>query len=351
MKLIKKSTLLSTCIAGLIGTFSIAEAEACSRITWSTDKGVFLSRTFDWLEGSHAAIENFPKGTSYTRSLRSDAALETSKFAVAAVTSYGGLVGEAVNEVGLAGNVLFLDEMDIDDVSGSTSFGHAKIMQHLVSQYASVKEAVSALANMEMLTDDIPGMPTTMTVHYALQDKSGDSAIIEWVDKELKIWHGAEYQVLTNSPEFQIHLANLEQASKEWGPKVKQDSTINIGSNSNIHSSDRFLHNNYFLQHLTEPTSITNGIMKLESIIYSVPHDAPNRVVNGEMTGYGTEWVLTQNLNTGDSVLRYTWDDTNNFIVYNVKELLASGERIKFDVTQPGIYGDITNRILSDGKL
>lgn len=346
-----KNTLIAATIAVGLGSVAIDSAEACSRVTWPTEQGVFVSRTFDWIESSHAAIENFPAGTEYTRSLRPDAKVETAKYALAAVTSYGVLIGEAVNEKGLAGNVLFFDEMNISDVADSEAFGHARILHHLLAQYSQVDEAVKALKQVDMLTDNIPGMPTVMTVHYSLQDTSGNNAIIQWQDGELKIWEGPEHQVLTNSPEYQVHLANLEKLSSMWGPTNQQTAQVNIGSNANIHSTDRFIHNNYFLRHLKEPSSITNGLMKLESAIYTIAHDAPNREVGDQMAGYGSEWVLTQNLNTGDAVLRYTWEDTNNFMLYNVKALMETGKRLRFDVTQPGLYGDITAQIIEQGQL
>ncbi|WP_413112554.1 linear amide C-N hydrolase [Thaumasiovibrio sp. DFM-14] len=346
----KKKLLSATAFAVLFGGV-VADSHACSRISWDTEKGVFVSRTFDWIESSHAALENFPKGFEYTRSLRADALVEQAKYAVTAITSYGALVGEGVNEAGLSGNVLFFNEMDIKDIQSSESLGHAKLMQHLLSQYATVADAINAMENMDMMTDEIPGMPTTMTVHFSLQDTTGDAAIIQWQEKELKIWHGPEHNILTNSPEYQVHLANLAESSQDWGPIEEQDSEVDLKTNGNLHSQDRFISNSYFYNHLKEPSSVANGLLKLESVIYKVPHDAPNRPINGQMTGYGTEWMVTQNITTGDAVLRYTWNDSFNVMTYNVKDIQASGERLKLDVTQPGLFGDITHLILTEGKI
>ncbi|BBM67295.1 hypothetical protein VA249_39410 [Vibrio alfacsensis] len=56
----------------------------------------------------------------------------------------------------------------------------------------------------------------------------------------------------------------------------------------------------YFMSKLTEPTSITNGMMKLSTAPYRVPADAPCKDFgNGNgMSSYATEWTMTQSLDT-----------------------------------------------------
>ena len=44
------------------------------------------------------------------------------------------------------------------------------------------------------------------TVHLAISDPSGVSAILEYVGGKLVIPHGREYQVMTNSPLFDQQL-------------------------------------------------------------------------------------------------------------------------------------------------
>jgi glycosyltransferase involved in cell wall biosynthesis len=50
-----------------------------------------------------------------------------------------------------------------------------------------------------------------MGAHLALEDPSGDSAIIEPIDGELVVHHGAEYTVMANSPAYDEQLANLSR--------------------------------------------------------------------------------------------------------------------------------------------
>ena len=60
-----------------------------------------------------------------------------------------------------------------------------------------------------------------------------------------------------------------------------------------------------FLEHLKEPTSIINGILKLESTMFCIPHDAPNRPINGKMVGYATEYSVNRHLQSGETFVRY----------------------------------------------
>ena len=48
------------------------------------------------------------------------------------------------------------------------------------------------------------------TVHLAIEDASGDSAIIEFVKGQPLIHHGKEYRVMTNDPPYDEQLAILK---------------------------------------------------------------------------------------------------------------------------------------------
>jgi penicillin V acylase-like amidase (Ntn superfamily) len=43
-------------------------------------------------------------------------------------------------------------------------------------------------------------------VHLSLADKTGDSAIIEYIGGKVKIYHSRNYTVMTNSPTFDRQL-------------------------------------------------------------------------------------------------------------------------------------------------
>jgi penicillin V acylase-like amidase (Ntn superfamily) len=45
------------------------------------------------------------------------------------------------------------------------------------------------------------------TVHLAMEDASGDSAIVEHIDGKAVVYHGREFRVMTNDPPYEKQLA------------------------------------------------------------------------------------------------------------------------------------------------
>ncbi len=73
--------------------------------------------------------------------------------------------------------------------------------QYVLDNFATVDEAVAELSK-EKFRIDAPDLPNGVKsrLHLAISDASGDSAIFEYVDGRLSVYHGREYQVMTNSP-------------------------------------------------------------------------------------------------------------------------------------------------------
>ena len=72
-----------------------------------------------------------------------------------------------------------------------------------------VAEAVADLtANpLTVLTAEVPGETRLATLHLSMSDKTGDSAIVEYIGGKQVIHHSRDYQVMTNSPIFEKQLA------------------------------------------------------------------------------------------------------------------------------------------------
>ncbi|NRB38811.1 MAG: linear amide C-N hydrolase [Pseudomonadales bacterium] len=339
-----RKQLLTILIGGTIVTAAF-NAEACSRLLWDTDQGIFVSRTLDWMEATRPTLENYPVQHEYTLSLAKNADTAKAKYAVTGIAGYGGLLADAYNQKGLGGNILFFSPMELPEEDDSDAIGSIRLLQHIVSQYATVAEAVAAIPGMKLREDGSIHSPVSLKIHYSLQDVSGDSAIIEMQDGEVKIWHGRQYTVMTNQPDFQQHLNNLQQAQSQWGHADQHSAKTRLGTAANINPEDRFVHNHYFLSHLKEPTSIINGIAKLESATFKIPHDAPNRKLKGKMTAYATEYTVTTHPESGTAYMRYQWGDSYTQFNYNFKELQATGKRISYPLDGPLLSGDITEQV------
>lgn len=339
----KKTVLCTTLLA--LSAWSMT-AQACTRVLWDTpEQGTFVGRTMDWSESTDPHIVNYPANTHYPTHLALKNTVP-SKYAVTGITAYGILM-DGINSEGLGGNVLYDAGMTLNSTTEQAQkAGAITYLRHLLSQNKSVAEAVQQIRQNSPIEESINGIPVRIALHISLQDSTGDSAIIEWRDGKPQIWHGKEYTVLTNQPDYPVHLNNVEKAKPTWGAKNTQSAQTALGSKGNINPEDRFLHATYFSQHLKAPTGIKNGLLKLDSVLFKIPHDAPNRVIDGKMTGYATEYTVMRHIQSGTTVVRYQWGESFHQVEYNVKELQEANKSVQFNLAQPHLAGDITEAML-----
>ena len=86
-----------------------------------------------------------------------------------------------------------------------------------------------------------PGGKAKATVHMAVSDASGDSAVIEYLKGKPVIHHGPQYKVMTNSPIYSEQL----KLNAYWSTRNRNQ--VLPGS---IQSSDRFVRGSSYNQQL-----------------------------------------------------------------------------------------------------
>jgi choloylglycine hydrolase len=55
-------------------------------------------------------------------------------------------------------------------------------------------------------------------------------------------------------------------------------------------------------------------------------------------------------LDSGETVVRYQWGDAFNQVQYNVKEIQQSGQAVNFDISKPGLSGNITQTVINNAR-
>ncbi|WP_026971191.1 linear amide C-N hydrolase [Aliagarivorans marinus] len=345
-KFFKKSAIALTLA---VSTAAIHNpVSACSRLLWETqDHGVFVSRTMDWMEDNYPTLEVRAAGQSYTGHSSDNALQWTSKYASIGMTLYGIGIIDGFNEVGFSANGLFLDEETTGDLTSDKSqVLNAVFVAYLLDNFASVEQALENLDQIEIQQFEFNGI--AMKGHYSLQDASGDSAIIEFLDGQWQVYHGKQYDVLTNSPVFSEHLANWEAAKPQADDVVDGQFPVP----GNIISSQRFIWNKYMKSQLQEPTSYTNGIAKLDSSTYKIPLDAANRPdAEGNMRGYATIYSLGYNLDQKVMQVRYQFGDsyTHYFVDF---DKLNDGKNYTLQAGASDLFGDVTEQLTqADGVM
>ena len=294
-------TLLSTAITAAL----LQPVLACTRILWNNNKlAVVVGRTMDWPESTHPVLTVFPRGIDRDGGrlgsqvvVTQNPARWTAKYGSVVTTIYGVGTADGLNEKGLAMHLLYLTATDFGPREASKPGVHAGIWgQYLLDNAASVSEALELMKSIQPVMVSVHGMKAT--VHMAIEDATGDSAIIEYIGGQPVVHHGRQYRVMTNDPAYDEQLANL--AGYDFTNATRQ--TVLPG---NVDPRDRFVRASYYLQMLPEPQTEREAIAGILAIARnaSVPFGAPN---NAPGSLYNTEYRTAIDLTN----LRYFFELT-----------------------------------------
>lgn len=184
----------------------------CTRVIYGTGTGTFITgRSMDWNDPTAPfRIFCYPSGLEKTGGPVDNAVAWRSKYGSVVCSMYDGATTDGMNEQGLVANVLYLAEADFGDPAKPDKplISIGAWAQYFLDTYATVAEAVEAMQDPPFVVV-APVLPNgrAAAVHMSLSDASGDSAVLEYLEGELVIHHGAQYIVMTNSPTYDQQLA------------------------------------------------------------------------------------------------------------------------------------------------
>lgn len=207
---LNKGTTTVALIAG-IAIVGCGTAIACSRVLWSDGKAVVVGRSMDWVLPMPVDFYVLPRGIKQNGMTGKNTLSWTSKFgSVVNVARHGG-ASDGMNEKGLAGHMLWLAESDYGKFDlDRPSLSVGLWLQFYLDNFATVDEAIAFMEKtpFEIATGSFDGKK--VTVHMAMEDATGDSAIIQYIGGKPKIYHGREYTVMTNSPPYDVQLQTMK---------------------------------------------------------------------------------------------------------------------------------------------
>ena len=279
--------MLSLCLLNRLGAAAIiaalfvgTAAEACTRAVYLGPEGRILTgRSMDWKLPMVSNLWVFPRGMARDGAAGPRSAAWTSRFGSLIVSGYDIATADGMNEAGLVVNLLWEVEATYPEDDGFTPrVSLAVFPQYLLDRYATVAEAVDDLRTNPVLVagGEVPVGPPgrAATVHVSLSDATGDSAIIEFVNGEMVIWHDRAYQVMTNEPAFDRQLAVLEYW-RNVNPREFLPGTVR--------ASDRFVRAHFYINAVVQSDDPRVAAASVFSVIRhtSVPWgitvaDAPN---------------------------------------------------------------------------
>jgi penicillin V acylase-like amidase (Ntn superfamily) len=267
----------------------------CTRILWNDNNvAVVAGRTMDWPDPTEPVLTVFPRGSRHDgggvageRVVAGKALNWTSAHGTVVSTLWGVGAVDGINERGLAAHLLYLGETDYGRRNPEMPGLHAGLwVQYALDQAASVSEALTLLAEIQVVMMEARGIKAT--VHLALEDAAGDSAIIEHLDGTTVVHHGPQYRIMTNDPAYDEQLRLLAELdfSRPSG---------DMPLPGNVNARDRFQRASYFSALLPAPRDEREAVAGVLAIARnaSVPFGAPYSDAGIYDTEYRTVCDLT----------------------------------------------------------
>lgn len=319
----------------------VAPARPCSRVLWNdSGRAVLVGRNMDWFEDIRSNMWVLPRGMARDGATPRNPLKWTSRYGSVVLTAYDTATADGVNEKGLAVHMLYLPETACgprDEAVPGLSI--ALWEQYYLDNFATVKEAVEALKTqpyqLRMAVEPTSGKAGT--VHLAMNDATGDSAVLECIDGRIKVYHDRAYTVMTNQPAFDRQLEDLKQY-RGFGGEKKLPGTHEPG--------DRFARGAYYVKNLPKPKTDREAVAALMSVMRNV--SAPFGIADPDRPNVSaTVWRTVTDLSNGvlyfDSVTspRVFWVDTK-------KVNFAAGQPVRklTLVGDPDVAGEASGKFV-----
>ncbi len=192
-----------------------------------------------------------------------------------------------MNEHGLAAHVLYLHDTKYEPRDQRPGLSNALWAQYVLDNFKTVAEALEGLRKIQVVSAKIG--PREWPLHLAIEDDSGDSAVLEYIDGKLVVHHGRQYAVMSNEPSYDKQLENLKRYKLFGG---------NLPLPGDIDPMDRFVRAASFLKTLPEPLDEQEAMAGIVAITRNAmnPPGATDTSGNERVDAWPTRWMTAADL-------------------------------------------------------
>lgn len=295
----------------------------------------------DWPESTEPLIVAFPRGrqrdggsAAGTTVVEENPLRWTSRYGSLVTTVYGMGAIDGINERGLGVHGLYLHSTVLGPRDPAKPGLHMGLWaQYLLDQAATVDEALRLMDSFQLVMIGAHGYDAT--IHLAIEDAEGDSAIVEIDHGSIVVHHGRQYTLMTNDPIYDEQLELLAQ--QDFSHPSRE-----MPLPGNVNPVDRFQRAAYFLALLPEPQTIRQGVAGVMAIMrnVSVPFGAPY----GEFGIYNTEYRTVSDLTQRLYFFELTTSPNTIWIEFDRLDLVEGAQPQAIDPYDESLIGDVTSR-------
>ena len=240
-------------------SYARAGVTLCTRVLWNDNSvAVLAGRTADWFKAPGPRGASDPKLHVMPRGLRKSGAMEgnvvvvsqnpatwTSRHGSVVVANYNSVVVDGMNEKGLAAHALALDVTNYGprDVA-RPGISMTLVVPYILDNAATVVEALALLPGIQPVA--VPMMGYSTGLSFSIEDRLGDSAVVEYINGAEVIRHGRQYRVVTNT---KLDIAEGLLTNYDF---TNPTNAVTIPGNTN--SDDRFVRASWYSNLLSRVT-------------------------------------------------------------------------------------------------
>ena len=207
------NTKLSTFLIASLGLTIHTPNYACTGITLkSNDEATIVARTIEWAESImnniYVVVPRNQELQSFTPTGMDGIKFRTKHGFVGLAVEQKEFIVEGINEKGLSAGLFYFPNygkyQPYDTNHKDKCLADFQVVSYVLSQCSTVNEVKESLEKVRIINID----PRSSTVHWRFTEPSGKQIILEIVN-EVMHFYDNPLGVLTNSPDFEWHLKNL----------------------------------------------------------------------------------------------------------------------------------------------
>lgn len=327
-------------LLNILFTFLVSNnVQSCTTV-FANNKGPIkvVARTMDLYRSDEPIIKVLPRAQRHTGNAGTHELTWTSKYGSVVITAFHTpTTSDGMNEKGLAAHLLYLTDSKYPSPTDNTPrISNTTWAQYMLDNFQTVKETLENTKDLMIVATEVAGR--TWPAHLTLEDATGDSAIIEFIEGKPKIYHGKQYQVMTNEPPYDVQLDNLKHYKSFGGTRPLPGDTDPLS---------RFVRVATYLKQLPNTKEEIDAIAGLLSVIRSamVPFGAEDTSGNKTEDAWSTRWVSAADLT--NQLYFFNSTTAPNIVWVNLKEIDFSenATELTIDPTNITLTGNITKQM------
>ena len=330
-------------LVGALALFGVAPADACSRVFSSAASNgiaMVVGRTMDLFINDNAALVMRSPGLAAGGFFGvNDANPKRWKvrYGSVGIWSLDKVLSDGLNERGLNANLLYLDGSRYEARSAARpGIANVNMVAFVLDNFASVEEALAGLRQVQVVSDKL--MNREWGLHLSLADRSGDSAVVEYIDGRMVVHRGKKTAVMTNEPPLDWQLRNLKRY-KPFGGKLPMPGDVDPPS--------RFVRGSTYLSTLPKAKSQDDAEANLYGVMknIAVPAGAQDYSGGEAVDTWDTLWTVIVNMSAGSYAFQLAHNPYPVWVELDQLRWSPGGDMRRLDVQSPDLTGDVSEQL------